>query len=52
MGVLLSVVWLISWLLMGTFAFLAGKTGKRKYLVFAVLSVMLMYASVTFLGWT
>lgn len=45
-----SVMWIVSWVLIAVFAFLAGKSGKRIYLVFSILSVVLMYVSITLLG--
>lgn len=50
MGVFLSVLWMVSWIGIGTFAFLAGKTGKRKYLAIAFGFLALMYVSAATLG--
>ena len=50
MALFWSVMFMVSWALIGVFSFLAGKTGRRRYLVIAVLSVVLMYISITLLG--
>lgn len=50
MALFWSLMFMLSWVLIGIFAFLAGKTDKKRYLIIAVLCVLFMYYSIASLG--